>query len=179
MRNHICKLILLIVLLLFCKTASAIGLTEFTKQLVELYVSTYKVPNEDIVVCTNADTLCYRVFIYPIDPNITPLSGPEYMGKVKHNNRYVYLFGQQHDIFHTGEEVEKSELKASEKFDGIDYNFDPIEWDICIDKKNLKLNKQYTTSNILVRLQDGQFTTGMDSAILVQIEKIVSTYCGK
>lgn len=57
--------------------------------------------------------------------------------------------------------------------------FDPIEWGIFIDKKDLKLNKQLTNTNIVVCLQDGKFVTDMDSATLVQLERIVNAYCGK
>lgn len=168
-------------MLLLCPTISAIGLTEFTKHLVTLYISTYQVPNnEDMVVHTNTDTLCYRAFLYSIDTNELPLGGPEYLGKVKHNKRYVYLFGQQNDLFHIGGKVVSSELKARNKLDdNVMINFDPIEWEIIIDKKDLKLNKQLTNSNIIIDIQDGQIITGMDSAILVQLERIVSTCRGK
>ena len=167
-------------MLLLCPAISAIGLTEFTKHLVNLYISTYQVPNnEDMVVHTNTDTLCYRAFLYSIYPDI-PLSGSKYLQKVKYNNRYVYLFGQQNYIFHNGKKVVPSELKPSKKIDDdVMILFDPIEWEIIIDKKNLKLNKQLTNSNIIIDFKDGQIITGMDSAILVQLERIVSTYCGK
>lgn len=162
MRNYIYKSVLLIMLLLFCKTISAIGLTEFTKQLINLYVSTYQIPNnEDIVIFSKTDTLCYRVILYSIDSNRLPLSGSEYMGKVKHNNRYVYLFGQQDSIFHTGKEVIKSELKAPKEFDDYIINFDPIEWDIWL-KNNLKVIEP--------------LTNGMDSTTYYQIEQIANTY---
>ena len=179
MRNYIFKSILLIILSLFCQDTSAIGLTEFTKQLIDLYTGTYKIPNtEDIVVHTNTDTLCYKAFLYSIDPDV-PLSGAEYIGKVKHNDRFVYLFGKQNGIFHTGKKVGKSDLKSSKKNDDMIVLFDPIEWGIFIDKKDLKLNKQLTNTNIVVCLQDGKFVTDMDSATLVQLERIVNAYCGK
>lgn len=68
MRNYINKSILLIMLSLFCKTTSAIGLTEFTKQLIDLYIGTYKIPqSENMVVHTTTDTLCYKAFLYSIE----------------------------------------------------------------------------------------------------------------
>lgn len=161
---------------LFCYTTSAIGLTEFSKQLIDLYIGTNQIPNnEDMVVHIKTDTLYYRVFLYSVDPDIS-LSGDEYLGKVKYNNRLVYVFGQQNDVFHTGEKVVPSELKVSEKSDGIIQIFDPIEWEIFIDKRDLKLNKQFTNTNIIICRQDGQFTTGMDSTTLVLLEKIVNIY---
>jgi len=179
MRNYIFKSILLIMLSLFCNTTSAIGLTEFTKQLIDLYIRTNQIPNNgDMVVHIKTDTLYYRAFLYSIDPDV-PLSGDEYLGKVKYNDRFVYIFGQQNDIFYIGEKVVPSELKASKKYDDMIVLFDPIEWDIFIDKRDLKLNKQLTNTNIVVCLQDGQFITGMDSTTLVQLERIVNAYCGK
>lgn len=162
MRNNIYKSILLIMLLLFCKTISAIGLTEFTKQLMDLYIHTCQISNnEDMVVCTNADTLYYRISLYSIDTNRLPLGGAEYIGKVKHNERYVFLFGQQSDIFHIGKEVVKSELKAPERFDDFEIIFDPIVWDVWL-KNNLKVIEP--------------LTNGMDSVTYYQIEQMANTY---
>ena len=162
MRNNIYKSILLIMLLLFCKPISAIGLTEFTKQLMDLYIHTCQISNnEDMVVCTNADTLYYRISLYSIDTNRLPLGGAEYIGKVKHNERYVFLFGQQSDIFHTGKEVVKSELKAPKKFDDLEIIFDPIVWDVWL-KNNLKVIEP--------------LTNGMDSVTYYQIEQMANTY---
>ena len=161
MRNYIFKSILLIMLSLFCNTTSAIGLTEFTKQLIDLYIRTNQIPNNgDMVVHTKTDTLYYRVFLYSVDPDI-PLSGDEYIGKVKHNERYVFLFGQQSDIFHIGKEVVKSELKAPERFDDFEIIFDPIVWDVWL-KNNLKVIEP--------------LTNGMDSVTYYQIEQMANTY---
>lgn len=161
MRNYIFKSILLIMLSLFCNTTSAIGLTEFTKQLIDLYIRTNQIPNNgDMVVHTKTDTLYYRVFLYSVNPDI-PLSGDEYLGKVKHIERYVYLFGQQSDIFHIGKEVVKSELKAPERFDDFEIIFDPIVWDVWL-KNNLKVIEP--------------LTNGMDSVTYYQIEQMANTY---
>lgn len=166
-------------LLLFCKTTSAIGLTEFTKQLINLYDSTYDISgtkaNEFFLLSFHTEASHYKVSICALESSC-PWEG-KYVGPIAYKGYRVYLLGQQDSLISHGP-YKYSIRKLTEPIKEI-VICDPIEWEIIIDKKDLKLNKQPTNSNIIIDIQDGQLITDMDSAILVQLEKIVSTYCGK
>lgn len=166
-------------LLLFCKTISAIRLTEFTKQLINLYDSTYDIggtkANEFFLLSSHMESSHYKISICALESSC-PWEG-EYVGPIAYKGYLIYLLGQQDSLISHGP-YKYSIRKLTEPIKEI-VICDPIEWVIFVDKKDLKLNKQLTNSNTIIDIQDGQFITDMDSAILVQLEKIVSTYCGK
>ena len=166
-------------MLLLCPAISAIELTEFTKQLINLYESTYDISgtkaNEFFLLSSHMEASHYTVSICALESSC-PGEG-EYVGPIAYKGYRIYLLGQQDSLISHGL-YKYSIRKLTEPIKEI-VICDPIEWEIIIDKKDLKLNKQLTNSNIIIDFKDGQIITGMDSAILVQLERIVSTYCGK
>lgn len=146
---------------LFCNTTYAIGLTEFSKQLVNLYDKAGHIREKDeVVFCAKKDSLCYRLILHSQDIDVIPLNANEYLGRTKYNGHTVYLFGEQDSLFHTGKRVIPSKCTAKGQRDDI-VIFDPIMWDIWL-KNNLKVIEP--------------LTNGMDSTTYYQIEQISNTY---
>ncbi len=163
MRNHIYKSILLIVLLLFCKTISAIGLTEFTKQLINLYDSTYDISGtkaNEFLLSSNMESSHYKVSICALESSC-PWEG-EYVGPIAYKGYRIYLLGKQDSLTSHGP-YKYSTRKLTEQITEL-VICDPIEWEIVLTK-DLKLDEQQTS--------------GLDSVTYVQLKRIVSMYCGK
>ena len=107
-----------------------IYLTEFTKDLVSLYVKDNCINNnggkEEIIIICSSDTLYYCLSIFSNNPNDYEFNTYNYRGKTFWNSFTIKVFGEDNVMFYS----QKKENICVSSCDWIIEEYDPTVWEI-------------------------------------------------
>ena len=115
---------------------SNIELTEFTKELVSMYVNAEQNidainRNDEIIIVSITDDTCYRLALFANNPQDYDYCREDYIGQTTYLGYAVRVFGYENpSFFRLIRKIRKPELCSY----NYDWEYDPDVWYICLYK---------------------------------------------
>lgn len=115
---------------------SNIELTEFTKELVSMYVNAEQNidainRNDEIIIVSFTDDTCYRLALFANNPQDYDYCREDYIGQTTYLGYAVRVFGYENpSFFRLIRKIRKPELCSY----NYDWEYDPDVWYICLYK---------------------------------------------
>ena len=115
---------------------SNIELTEFTKELVSMYVNDEQNidainRNDEIIIVSFTDDTCYRLALFANNPQDYDYCREDYIGQTMYLGHAVKIFGDENTSFFRL-------IRRTRKQEPCSYNhdcfYDPDVWNICLYK---------------------------------------------
>lgn len=131
--------IVLLCVLFACQSTtfdSNIELTEFTKELVSMYVNDEQNidainRNDEIIIVSFTDDTCYRLALFANNPQDYDYCREDYIGQTMYLGYAVRVFGDENTSFFRL-------IRRTRKQEPCSYNhdcfYDPDVWNICLYK---------------------------------------------
>lgn len=115
---------------------SNIELTEFTKELVSMYVNDEQNidainRNDEIIIVSFTDDTCYRLALFANNPQDYDYCREDYIGQTMYLGHAVKIFGDENTSFFR---LIRRIMKREPCSYNNDWEYDPYVWYICLYK---------------------------------------------
>jgi hypothetical protein len=119
------------------KENSNVMLTDFTKELISLYINDVgnlnaKNRKEEIIIISVTNTSYYYLSVFANSSKEYRFCREDFIGQTLHLGHLIRIFGDENSIFYSV----KDKIKKQKKCKEIVTEYDPNEWFICFHKNN-------------------------------------------
>ncbi len=132
------------------KENSNVVLTDFTKELVSMYINDIENLNaknrkDEIIIISVTDTLHYYLSVFANNSKEYKFCREDFVGQTLYLGHLIRIFGNENSIFHSVKEKVKKQKKCKDDFSF----YDPIIWQVCFykDQSFCKMRTYKVTAN--------------------------------
>ena len=126
------------------KENSNIALTDFTKELISLYIHDFENVNvknrkDEIIIISANDTLYYYLSIFSNNSKSHNFCKEDFVGQTSYSGYLIRVFGNENLNFYSVNEKIKAKKRCKDNFT----EYDPLVWQVCF-YKDFSFNKMRT-----------------------------------